>query len=294
MIKWDDDPAPANKLPAVIKQGFYYGIDNDEYRASAPISKSDLDYFQTNPAQYIWSRNAPVDPEKLDAMDNGSALHCLMLEPDEFKKRFIKMDKFDARTTKGKADKAAWLAEHEGSGKIILEHEYARKLPIMRESLLAHPYVRSIFECDGDNEVSGFFTDPETGLMVKFRPDRKLKKAALLADLKKLAQFERMDTVFNDHGYHVQAALYSDGYYAITGEYPAFVFLAVSDTVNCGRYEVDAIELKQHDEDPRNRITIAKGREIYKASLRKYAELLNRDSDSAWETTRTLTTRQWR
>lgn len=294
MINWDEDTAPASKLPAVINQGFYYGIDNDEYRASEPVSNSDLKYIRQNPAQYIWSKNAPVDAEKLEAQDNGSALHCLMLEPDEFKKRFIEMEKFDGRTSKGKADKAAWLAEHEGSGKIILEHEYARKLPIMRESLLAHPYVRSIFELERDTEVSGFFKDPETGLMVKFRPDIKLKNAHLLADLKKLAQFERMDYVFEDHGYHVQNALYADGYHAITGEYPAFVFLAVSDTVNCGRYEVDAIELKQDDEDHRNRISVAKGREIYKASLRKYAELLERDSDSKWETTRTLTTRQWR
>jgi len=294
MINWDDNPALANKLPSVIKPGFYYGIENDEYRKSAPISKSDLDYFQTNPAQYIWSRNAPVDPEKLDAMDNGSALHCLMLEPDEYKKRFIVMDKFDARTTKGKADKAAWIAEHEGSGKIILEPEYARKLPIMRDSLLAHPLVRDVFESDYKTEVSGFFKDPETGLMVKFRPDLMVSNASMLCDLKKLAQFDRMDYVFDDHGYHVQNALYADGYHAITGEYPLFIFIAVSDTVNCGRYEVDAIELKQNDEDPRNRITVAKGREIYKSSLRKYAALLEQNSAEAWKTTRTLTTRQWR
>jgi len=270
MINWDDEPAPANKLPAVIKQGFYYGIDNDEYRASAPISKSDLDYFQTNPAQYIWSRNAPVDPEKLDAMDNGSALHCLMLEPEKFKDRFIEMPYFYCRTNKGKEDKAAWIEEKRGSGMTILEYEYARKLPIMRDSLLAHPYVRGIFESDRDAEVSGFFTDPETGLMVKFRPDISLRGAPLLADLKKIAQFDRMDYVFEDHGYHVQAALYSDGYKAITGVYPPFVFLAVSDTVNCGRYEVDAIELDQNDESGRNRISISRGREIYKESLQKY------------------------
>lgn len=294
MINWDDEPAPANKLPAVIKQGFYYGIDNDEYRASSPISKSDLDYFQTNPAQYIWSRNAPVDPEKLDALDNGSALHCMMLEPDEFKKRFIVMPEFNGRTNQGKADKAAWLEDVKDCGQIILEPEYARKLPIMRESLLSHPLVRDVFESDYKTEVSGFFKDPETGLMVKFRPDLMVSNAAVLCDLKKLAQFDRMDYVFDDHGYHVQNALYSDGYHAITGEYPLFIFIAVSDTVNCGRYEVDAIELKQGDEDPRNRITVAKGREIYKASLRKYAALLEQNSSEAWKTTRTLTTRQWR
>lgn len=293
MINWDDDPAPANKLPAVIKQGFYYGIDNDEYRASEPISKSDLDYFQTNPAQYIWSRNAPVDPEKLDAMDNGSALHCLMLEPDDFKKRFIVQPKF-GQTNQEKANKKAWLEEVKDCGQIILEPEYARKLPIMRESLLAHPLVRDIFEAEYDTEVSGFFKDSETGLMVKFRPDLMVKNAAVLCDLKKLAQFDRMDYVFDDHGYHVQNALYADGYHAITGEYPLFIFISVSDTVNCGRYEVDAIELKQDDEDHRNRITVAKGREIYKESLRKYSALLEKNSTEAWKTTRTLTTRQWR
>lgn len=292
MINWDEEPTTAAKLPAVLKQGFYYGIDNDEYRASDAISKSDLDYIEVNPAQFIWAKNAPIDTEKLEALDNGSALHSMMLEPDEFKKRFIVQPKF-GQTNQEKANKKAWLEEVKDCGQIILEPEYARKLPIMRESLLAHPLVRDIFESEYDTEVSGYFTDPETGLLVKFRPDLMLKNAPMLCDLKKLAQFDRMDYVFEDHRYHVQNALYADGYKQITGEYPVFVFIAVSDAVNCGRYEVDVIQLdEEHDE--RNKISIAAGREIYKSNLRKYASLLEQNSADAWKITRTLKTRRWR
>lgn len=292
MINWDSEPEPITKLPAVLKQGFHYGIDNDEYRASDAISKSDLDYMETNPAQFIWSRNAPIDPEKLEALDNGSALHCLMLEPDEFTKRFIVQPKF-GQTNQDKANKKAWLEDVKDSGMTILDPEYVRKLPIMRESLLAHPLVRDIFEAEYNTEVSGYFTDPETGLLVKFRPDLMLTNAPMLADLKKLAQFDRMDYVFEDHRYHVQNALYADGYKQITGEYPVFVFIAVSDAVNCGRYEVDVIQLEE-EYDERNRISIAAGREIYKSNLRKYAALLEQGSEEAWKTTRTLKSRRWR
>ncbi|MFC6363748.1 PD-(D/E)XK nuclease-like domain-containing protein, partial [Tatumella punctata] len=47
--------------------------------------------------------------------------------------------------------------------------------------------------------------------------------------------------------YHVQDAMYREGYLKEFGEYPLFVFIAVSETINCGRYPVRVFELESQD-----------------------------------------------
>ena len=90
--------------------GRVFGLSNEEYHAGPGVSKSQLDQIAESPATYIWAKNAPVDEEKLKAFDMGSAIHCLLLEPDEFKDRFIIAPPFNRRTNAGKAEEAEFLA----------------------------------------------------------------------------------------------------------------------------------------------------------------------------------------
>lgn len=68
-----------------MKQGIYHDISNQEYHAGPGVSKSQLDDIGINPAIYQWRKDAPVDEQKLSALNMGTALHCALLEPDEFK-----------------------------------------------------------------------------------------------------------------------------------------------------------------------------------------------------------------
>ena len=79
---------------ASIAPGIYYDLSNDQYHSGPGVSKSQLDDIAISPATYIWRKSAPVDTEKLQALDMGTALHCLLLEPDEFDSRFIKAPYF--------------------------------------------------------------------------------------------------------------------------------------------------------------------------------------------------------
>ncbi|HHR6276606.1 TPA: PD-(D/E)XK nuclease-like domain-containing protein, partial [Providencia alcalifaciens] len=75
---------------------------------------------------------------------------------------------------------------------------------------------------------------------------------------------------------------YSDGYKSLTGEMPVFVFLAVSTTINCGRYPVRVFVLDEQAKSV--------GRTSYKQNLFTYAECLK---TGEWAGIRTLSLPHW-
>lgn len=117
-----------------MQPGIYYDISNEDYHRGAGISKSQLDDIAINPAIFQWRKEAPEDDEKKAALDMGTALHCLLLEPEEFDKRFIVAPAFNRRTNEGKADEQRFLKDCESSGMTVMDAEQGRKLKLMRAS----------------------------------------------------------------------------------------------------------------------------------------------------------------
>ena len=70
-----------------MNPGIYYDISNEDYHAGDGVSKSQLDLVALSPALLQWQKMAPVDEEKTKALDMGTALHCLLLEPDDFERK---------------------------------------------------------------------------------------------------------------------------------------------------------------------------------------------------------------
>lgn len=145
-----------------------------------------------NPALLQWINAAPVDTEKLKALDMGTALHCKLLEPEEFSKRFILAPEFNRRTTAGKEAEAAFLKDCEHTGKTVMDAEQGRKLQLMRDSVMAHPAARWLLEAEGHCESSFYWTDPETGELCRCRPDRYLSDHPVIVDVKKVADMDRL------------------------------------------------------------------------------------------------------
>lgn len=232
-----------------MKPGIYHNIPNDAYHAGEGVSKSMLDMVAINPAMIPWQRAAPVDTEKLKALDMGTALHCLLLEPEEFDKRFIVAPKFNRRTNKGKADEAAFLESCENCGKTVMEFEQDRQLQLMRDSAMAHPAARWMLEAPGHCESSMYWNDEETGELCRIRPDRYLSQHPVIVDVKKVADMDRFARHVEEFRYHVQDAFYREGFKQVTGEAPGFFFIAVSETIDCGRYPVRVFELDAPDID---------------------------------------------
>lgn len=261
-----------------MQPGIYYDLSNEDYHAGAGVSKSQLDDILINPAIFKWRKDAPVDTEKLKALDMGTALHCLLLEPEEFDKRFIVAPEFNRRSTAGKEEEKRFLKDCEGNGMTVMDAEQGRKLKLMRESALAHPAARWLLEADGHCEASIYWNDEETGELCRFRPDKFLNEQPVVIDVKKVADMDRFPRHVEEFRYHMQSEMYREGFYRHFGEDPMFVFIAVSETIDCGRYPVRVFSLDEHDSQA--------GLQLFRESLNLFHECRVNDSWGGIETLR--------
>jgi hypothetical protein len=267
---------------ASISPGIYYDLSNAQYHSGPGVSKSQLDDIAVSPATYIWRKNAPVDTEKLQALDMGTALHCLLLEPDEFDSRFIKAPAFNRRATAGKEAEAEFLKNCADTGKTVIEYDDHRKLMLMRDSVMAHPEARWLLEQEGHSEASIYWTDEETGELCRFRPDRMLDVSPVILDVKKVDDMSRFARHVEDFRYHVQHAMYCDGYRNHFSEVPDFLFLAVSSSIECGRYPVMVYQLPQDWVDD--------GHTLYRRNLERFHQCRIRND---WHDIVTLNRPAW-
>lgn len=260
-----------------MKQGIYYDISNEDYHNGEGVSKSNLDDIAKCPAIYKWRQKAPEDEEKKKALDIGTALHCLLLEPQHFDERFLVVPPFDRRTTQGKKDLEQFMEENYLPEKIIITEEEERKLRLMQESTLAHPIAKKLLDMDGYCESSIYWVDDKTKVLCKIRPDKLVKNdsKSMIIDVKKTNNIEDFGKSIELYRYHVQDAMYCEGFKKQFGVNPHFVFIAVSETINCGRYPVRVFVLDDYDKEI--------GYQLFRRDLDKYAECLQTDTWHGFE-----------
>ncbi|MDE1479422.1 PD-(D/E)XK nuclease-like domain-containing protein [Xenorhabdus bovienii] len=245
--------------------GIYYDISNEDYHQGEGVSKSQLDIVAKEAALLIWNKDAPEDEEKKDALNMGTALHCLLLEPDEFGNRFIEAPPFNRKTNAGKQEEKEFLEQCADIKKKIMDHEQHRKLKLMRESVMAHPGGKKLLEHDGVCEASIYWNDTETGELCRIRPDKLIPDKNIILDVKKVSDINRFPIHVEEFRYHVQDAMYSEGYRQHTnGTIPTFCFLAVSESIDCGKYPVRLFVLDQYDREV--------GFDLFRRDLNKYHE----------------------
>ena len=255
---------PQSGIILSIPNGVYHDITNEEYHSGPAVSKSQLDDIAISPAVYQWKKTAPVNNKKTQALDMGTALHCIILEPDEFEKRFILAPEFNRRTNAGKEAEKEFLAECLVTGKTVMTFEEGETLHLMRESVMAHLDARLLLEQPRANESSLYWTDKETGEQCRVRPDSRLDNLPLIFDVKKVDDLSRFPTHAEEFRYYVQDGMYSEGAEILTGEPHEFYFLMVSSSISAGRYPVRVRPLEEEWK--------ALGREHWHRDLRKFHE----------------------
>jgi len=243
---------------------FVENMPNDEYHKGKGISKSTLDMAAADPYRPIWARKCPQDQDKIKTFDFGDAMHAICLEPDRLKSEFVVMPPFNLRTNAGKEDRQRFVLDHLNH-KILTDAEH-RQLNLMFESVMAHSEARALIEADGIAEGSYFWTDEQTGLDCKCRPDKHIHSQNLLVDVKTTPSLTKFCYSVDDYRYYVQDAWYCDGVSRFHDKPVEMEFLVIQKTIECGRYPVMVVRLPEE--------AIEYGRAVYRQDLNRYAEFL--------------------
>lgn len=215
--------------------GVFYDMPNEEYHAHPALSSSGFKLLARSPAHYYAAYLDPKrEPRKQTAaMRLGTICHTATLEPHRFDDLLCVLPEgLDRRTNVGKA---LW-AEIEASGKEPLTAEEFKRTRSMADAARAHPISVALFTTfKAKTEVSIFWTDPQTGVNLKVRPDimaepRKVAPRGYIADLKTTgdASAEEFARQAWNLDMHLAAALYPMGFMAAFGtqEPPEFLWLA--------------------------------------------------------------------
>lgn len=240
-----------------MEPGIYAGISNEDYHQDPAYSKSQLDFVRQAPGLLQWSKRAPSTGSVADHM--GTALHCLLLEPDEFGNRFV-VGPDTGRTAKPFREFEKELPE----GWTGLTKEEDEKLIHMYDSVMAHPDAAALMSMDGESELSCWYIDEATGLPCRFRPDWWIRSRGIMVDVKSTDIASKFQWSVRDFRYDVQQAFYSDGAAALDEPVDDFLFLVVGKTREMGKYPVRLIALPP--------MAVERGRAEYREDLQTIVE----------------------
>lgn len=249
------------------KLGIFDHIDETVYHSSPGISKHGLDLINQSPMHYKEHKN-----EETKALIYGGAVHCMVLEPDEFEKKYIVNTEFkDFRTN----DAKKWRDEKQAQGMRVLSIQDYDDMMRMVDAIRAHPYASIILDPDcGKAEQSAYWIDNDkniwqredpTGRLCRCRPDFINKVHNWAVDLKttQCAGASKFSKDCNNYRYHVQDAFYTDGLRQAGVRVSAFVFVAIEKKPP---YGIGIYELSEQD----RRL----GRLIYQRDMLRYHDCM--------------------
>lgn len=256
MIKIDDIAIMSQEVTVIENE--LLDMSNEEYHSHTEyIGSSQIKQLLKNP--YLFFH--PQLQEHKDVFDIGSAIHCLLLEPENFEKEFAVAPKCDKRTTKGKNDWMQFCQENEG--KIVISEDDFFNICELQKAVLAIPEVVKLLR-NGVSEKS-FFTTLEDGTKAKARPDR-LRDDKIVIDVKSCrdASPDAFKRDIAKYGYHIQDAYYTD----VLGA-KGFVFLAIEKEppYMVGIYQLDPVAKDRGRELIQKALLITKQGEKYQTPL---------------------------
>lgn len=196
-----------------MENGIYHNISSKEYHAMSDIvSNSYLGRLSKCPA------NALVPQEETEAMKFGRAFHTLVLEGiDVFNQSYFIAEN---RGKQSKDDKAYWVEiGTKYPDKEIIKQKDFDIIEAMKISVLSHPSA-SKFLKEGISETTIIWTDQETGIQCKVRPDRIPDgNKGVILDLKSTSSASKnsFQTDCIKYGYAREMGMYLEGFSIMTG-----------------------------------------------------------------------------
>ena len=236
-------------------------MNEREYNAAEGIRRSDLWKMEDSPEKFKWNLEHPV--EQTPAMAFGSACHKFILEPESFLDEYaIAPEGINRRTKEGKEQWETFCNVNEG--KTIVNAEDMQIAAEMRTALDHCPLAKKLIYGKGETEMLFFWTDKDTGEKCKIKVDRlvKFNRRWYVVDYKttQCAETFRFNSDIFKLGYHLQAAMYTEGVMKAKKmrKRPGFLFVAQEKKAP---YSVNVIEVSE---------------EVMNAGIAKFRQLMDR------------------
>ncbi|HEY2567613.1 MAG TPA: PD-(D/E)XK nuclease-like domain-containing protein [Candidatus Aquirickettsiella sp.] len=245
-----------------IKPGLY-DLSIEDYHRGPGLSRSGLMEFKRSPYHHWYKyinpdyKSEPATPAQI----LGNALHTYVLEPDEFEKRYFVIPEFNKVTKEGKK---CWLKIKSELGKkeTLTANQY-QTLQHMAASLKKNKLASQLIE-KAEIEQSLYWTDPDTGILCKCRPD--ILRCNLVCDLKTAQNGSPRSFQYAafDYGYYIQAAMVREAIKQLKQKLiKDFLFLVIEKSAPY------AISIYQLDE-----ASLDKGYQEFKTLLARYQHCL--------------------
>lgn len=231
-----------------------------DYAQIAAVNWSTLVHIATSPRLLAWRREHAR--EETRALRVGSAIHCALLEPDAYPKRYVaEPDLGDGRTKAGKEARAAFNATVP-PGALVLDADEDALIKRCADAARAHPAVRDLLRAGRSEEVVTWH-DEATGLACKGRLDYIAPRYLLDLKSTRAETLGQLAREVAGRMYHGQLAFYRDGAIAARTLSPAAQVIVIAiQTVE--PYDVVPARIQVED--------LERGRALYRSLLRRYAE----------------------
>ena len=271
-----------------IEPGKFYSMTNWDYhygRGKAGLSKSFLSKILAPDGSPRKFKHAIDNPEKSPSIfskdlreanlaktfNRGTAFHTYFLEREKFKDTIsIIPEDIDRRTNVGKAEWAEYQDKVRENKLTPIYADYMDTLKAFDKMLESGEYdtAKAILQGkDNFTEMSGFWEDPETGILLKTRPDI-IQSNMIIWDLKTYASFKSFRNQAINLNYDLQAYMGLEGATRITSKkHTEFAFLVFHI-----KEEPYDIEVFLCDED-----FIISGKEKFDRAIGTYMTCVNED-----------------
>ena len=241
------------------KPEIYYDVPAAEYRQWDAMNYSRLKVLAVSVEQFAYDETHPRKASP--AMIFGSAVDCMIHTPTLFETEWVVGGPINEKTGKcyGRDTKAfdAWLQAQPTGLEYISDEDFERATACA-DAIKAHKRAAELMAA-GKPQVCAVWTDKETKVLCKGRLDWLTDKA--IPDIKTAEDVEPagFKRAIYDYGYHIQAALYTDGMAALTGQKRDFIWVVARSQ--------PPHRVKVYKAGP---ATLAAGRVAYRRGLYQY------------------------
>lgn len=208
-----------------------------DYASNPAVNWSTLKYMRESPMLYRYRLSVPR--EDTPALALGRATHTLVFEPELFDEQYVIWEG-------GRRAGNAWSDFVDAHpDQTILRTEDADQCAALAEAVRRHPLVQPYLRDGGEFERAIEWTDAQTGLRCKGRPDWLIPDRRILLDLKTCMSIDgrRFGAIAARFQYHAQLAMYRAGVAAALGWEPQRVLIVAVE--KDAPYDVGVFELDQ-------------------------------------------------